>query len=56
MKVTFDLGKKKSEIDGREVEYYVLKRTLINGDVIELPLKKVKAQLLLMSLSIEDKK
>ena len=54
MKVEFELGKKKINVEGKEIEYYVLKRELINGDKIEVSLKGDKAKLLLMSLHIES--
>lgn len=54
MKVEFELGKKKINVEGKDIEYYVLKRELINGDKIEVSLKGDKAKLLLMSLHIES--
>ena len=55
MKVEFLLEKKKGNIEGREVEYYVLRRPLATGDVLEVPMKGDKAKLLLLSLQIEKK-
>ena len=53
MKVEFELTKKESEIEGKKIQYYVLKRTLINGETIEVTIKGDKAKLLLMSLYVE---
>lgn len=54
MNVEFEIVKKESEIEGKKIQYYVLKRELINGDKIEITLKGDKAKLLLMSLHIES--
>lgn len=54
MKVEFEITKKESEIEGKKIQYYVLKRTLINGETIEVTLKGDKAKLLLMSLYVEE--
>lgn len=57
MKVEFELKKKKfTNSDGREIEYFVLVRELIDGSQLELPIKGDKSKLLLMSLAVEKNK
>lgn len=56
MKVAFELIEKKFNTeDGRELKYYVLRRLLIDGSVLEIPVKGDKSKLLLMSLAVENK-
>lgn len=56
MKVAFELVEKKFNTeDGRELKYYVLRRLLIDGSVLEIPVKGDKSKLLLMSLAVENK-
>ena len=61
MRVEFLLEKKKGNIkdketgEERQIEYYVLRRNLVNGDVIEVPIKGDKAKLLSLSVAIEKK-
>lgn len=54
MKVEFEIKKLTTEIDGKKIEYYVLERTLINGETMRVTIKGDKAKLLLMSLAIEN--
>ena len=56
MKVEFDLVEKSftSEV-GKTINYYVLQRKLIDGNMLELPIKGDKSKLLLMSLTVENK-
>lgn len=57
MKVEFELLEKKfTTEDNREVKYYVLGRTLVDGTRIEIPIKGDKSKLLLMSLRVEKNK
>ncbi|MBQ2350056.1 MAG: hypothetical protein II393_02150 [Cytophagales bacterium] len=57
MKVEFELKKKKfTNSDGKEIEYFVLVRELIDGSQLELPIKGDKSKLLLMSLAVEKNK
>ena len=54
MKVEFNLEKKKFvNQQGNEIEFYVLKRTLIDGTTLEVTIKGDKAKLLLMSIYAE---
>lgn len=55
MKVEFELCEKSfiSE-DGKTIKYYVLKRELIDGSTIEVPIKSDKYKLLTMSLRLEN--
>lgn len=53
MKVEFELKKIATEIDGKQIEYYVLERKLVNGELMRVTIKGDKAKLLLMSLAIE---
>lgn len=56
MKVEFELQEKKfTTEDGREIKYYVLLRKLVDGSIIEIPVKGDKSKLLLMSLRVENK-
>lgn len=56
MKVAFELVEKKFNTeDGKELKYYVLRRLLIDGSVLEIPVKGDKSKLLLMSLAVENK-
>lgn len=56
MKVEFELLEKKfTTEEGKEVKYYVLKRTLVDNTTLEIPVKGDKSKLLLMSLVIESK-
>lgn len=57
MKVEFELKRKKFvNNEGKEIEYYVLVRELIDGSQLELPIKGDKSKLLLMSLAVEKNK
>lgn len=57
MKVEFELLEKKfTTEDNREIKYYVLIRKLVDGSVIEIPIKGDKSKLLLMSLRVENNK
>lgn len=40
--------------DGVSHEYYCISIPLVTGDSLDLPLKKEKAQMLLMSLKLEN--
>lgn len=53
MKVEFEIEKKKTNIEGKEVEYFVLKRKLATDEYLEVPIKKDKLNMLLLSLKIE---
>lgn len=53
MKVEFELKKITTEIDGKQIEYYVLERELVNGEKMRVTIKGDKAKLLLMSLAVE---
>lgn len=56
-KVEFDIVEKNfTSQDGNTINYYVLQKKLITGDVLEIPVKKDKCKLLLMSLTLENKK
>ena len=56
MKVGFELVEKNfTTEDGRQLKYYVLRRNLIDGSLLEIPIKGDKSKLLLMSLAIENK-
>lgn len=56
MKVGFELLEKKfTTEDGKELKYYVLRRQLVDGSQIEIPIKGDKSKLLLMSLAVENK-
>lgn len=56
MKVEFELLEKSfTSDDGKPIKYYVLSRQLFNGSLLEIPVKKDKADLLLMSLYAEEK-
>lgn len=55
MKIEFELLEKKfTNNDGKEVKYYVLKRTLVDNTTLEIPVKGDKSKLLLMSLAVEN--
>lgn len=55
MKVEFELQEKKfTNNDGKEIKYYVLKRTLVDNTTLEIPVKGDKSKLLLMSLAVEN--
>lgn len=66
MKVEFILNEKsfitKKDQNGNElteektIKYYVLQRKLVDGEVIEIPIKGDKLKLLLMSLRVENNK
>lgn len=54
MKVEFELLEKKfTTDDSREIKYYVLVRKLVDGSLLEIPIKGDKSKLLLMSLAVE---
>ena len=55
MKVEFELCEKSfTSDDGKTFKYYVLKRELIDGSFIEVPIKSDKYKLLTMSLKLEN--
>lgn len=56
MKIEFVLNEKtfKKE-DGTEIKYYVISRKLVDGTIIEIPVKSDKARLLNLSLHLENK-
>lgn len=54
MKVEFTMEKKKSVIEGQEVEYYVLVTKLVTGDMLQVPIKGDKAKLLALSYKIQQ--
>lgn len=57
MKVEFELLEKKfTTEDGRDIKYYVIARKLVDGSIIEIPVKGDKSKLLLMSLRVENNK
>ena len=57
MKVEMELEKKNfKREDGQEIEYYVLKRKLVDNTYLEIPVKSDKAKLMVLSLSIEQKR
>lgn len=57
MKVEMELEKKNfKKEDGQEIEYYVLKRKLVDNTYLEIPVKSDKAKLMVLSLSIENKR
>lgn len=54
MKLEFDMVEKKFKTeDNREIKYYVLVRKLIDGSLLEIPIKGDKSKLLLISLAVE---
>lgn len=54
MKIEFDMVEKKfTTEDNREIKYYVLVRKLVDGSILEIPIKGDKSKLLLMSLAVE---
>lgn len=54
MKIEFDMVEKKfTTEDNREIKYYVLVRKLVDGSLLEIPIKGDKSKLLLMSLAVE---
>ena len=54
MKIEFDMVEKKFVTeDNREIKYYVLVRKLVDGSLLEIPIKGDKSKLLLMSLAVE---
>lgn len=54
MKIEFDMVEKKFKTeDNREIKYYVLVRKLVDGSMLEIPIKGDKSKLLLMSLAVE---
>ena len=57
MDVTFTIQEKsfKSK-EGNVVKYYVLSEVLFDGSVLEIPVKSEKARLLMLSLSVENRK
>lgn len=57
MNVTFTIQEKKFKNDnGETLTYYVLSRNLFDGSVLEIPIKGDKCKLLLLSLSVENRK
>lgn len=57
MRVEFELKKKDFvNPDGRTIQYYVLSRTLVDGSILEIPIKGDKSKLLLMSVAVEKSK
>ena len=57
MNVNFIIQEKKFKAeDGKELTYYVLSRNLFDGSVLEIPVKGDKCKLLLLSLSVENRK
>lgn len=57
MKVEMELEKKNfKREDGQEIEYYVLKRKLVDNTYLEIPVKSDKAKLMVLNLSIENKR
>lgn len=54
MKVEMELEKKSfKREDGTDIEYYVLKKKLVDNTFLEVPIKSDKAKLLLLSLTVE---
>lgn len=54
MKIEMELEKKSfKREDGTDIEYYVLKKKLIDNTYLEVPIKSDKAKLLLLSLTVE---
>ena len=54
MKVEMELEKKEfTREDGQKIQYYVLKKTLADKSILEIPVKSDKAKLMVLSLSIE---
>jgi len=54
MKVEMELEKKSfKREDGQDIEYYVLKKKLVDNTYLEVPIKSDKAKLLLLSLTVE---
>lgn len=57
MNVTFTIVEKTfKSSDGKDLKYYVLSRNLFDGSVLEIPVKGDKVKLLLLSLSVENRK
>lgn len=57
MNVTFTIQEKSFKNDkGETLKYYVLSRNLFDGSVLEIPVKGDKIKLLLLSLSVENRK
>lgn len=54
MKVEMELEKKSfKKEDGTDIEYYVLKKVLVDKTTLEVPVKTDKAKLLLLSQAVE---
>lgn len=54
MKIEMELEKKNfKKEDGQEIEYYVIRKKLVDQSYLEIPIKSDKAKLLLMSLTVE---
>ena len=54
MKVEMELEKKSfKREDGTDIEYYVLKKVLVDKTTLEVPVKTDKAKLLLLSQAVE---
>lgn len=54
MKIEVELEKKSfKREDGTEIEYYVLKKQLVDKTILEVPVKTDKAKLLLLSQAVE---
>ena len=54
MKVDMELEKKSfKREDGQDIEYYVLRKQLVDKTYLEVPIKSDKAKLLLLSLTVE---
>lgn len=57
MKVEFEIVNKTFvNKENQEIKYYVLKKTLVDGTAIEVPIKSDKCRLLLLSIAIEKNK
>ena len=57
MKIEMELEKKSfKREDGQQIEYYVIKKKLVDNSILEIPVKSDKAKLLVLSLSIEQQK
>lgn len=53
MKIDFILSQKEFKKDDDIIKYYVLSKTLVDGTVIEIPVKSDKAHLLNLSSHLE---
>ena len=57
MDVTFTIQEKTFKTkEGNVAKYYVLSKVLFDGSVLEIPVKSEKARLLMLSLSVENRK